>query len=294
MDISVIMVDGGFREQIDGAKYFSDQDFPENRFEVFWIEYFDKAHPELAGYPSVRTITLGRTGTYHSSHCFNRGILEASGEILVIPDADVMVERSFLSTVYEEHRGDPELVLYFHRLCQSRDAHKALDRTLDTVKATSAIRLYGIENHGGCLSVRKKWLLEIDGYETHEAFAGGNHANGKDVYTRLKNLGLRIKWHPRRFLYHPWHPGTSGEGHDRKRLTWQKSLIQYKGIHLMTTAFEGIKGKCDPKFSPPPPPFGYPEDIQAEEHNDKASPKKNARHRFKRSDRQRSRRLFRR
>lgn len=259
MKISVIMIDGGFRERAYGAEYFSKQKFPADEYEILWVEFYDKVHPDLHKYPRVKVIALNNKGIYHSSYCFNAGIRDAKGEILVIPDADIMVGEDFLSTVYQEHDRNHELVMYFHRFCQPEHLVKGEDSSFDYIRRTSRIPEFGIENYGGCLSVRKRWLLEIDGYEQHRAFATGNHANGRDVYTRLKNLGLNIKWHPRQYLYHPWHYGSSGMNADKRRVTWQREIIKYRAVRLMTTAFEGLNANYNTNHEVPPPPQGDPD-----------------------------------
>lgn len=243
------MIDGGFREQIFAAEYFSRQDFPANEYEIIWVEFYKKAHPELEKYPGIKVKTLNNDGVYHSSYCFNHGINEAKADILVIPDADVMVEDNFLSTVYEGHCRNHELVMYFYRQCQEKEFFKKDDFSFEYIKQTSIMSKP--DNYGGCLTVRKKWLLEIGGYEQHESFATGDHANGKDVYTRLRNLGLYVKWHPRKFLYHPWHPGTCGDGADKDRYKRQLRIIDYRGKHLITKPFNGIDGTCLPHSLPP-------------------------------------------
>lgn len=259
MKMSIIMIDGGFREQIFSAEYFSRQDFPAEDYEIIWVEYYGKVHPALQKYPGVNIKLLGREGVYHSSYCFNGGIEAAQGDIIVIPDADLMVEKDFLSILYEEHKKNRELVLYFYRFCQEEEDYKKDDFSFDYIKRTTRLWDSNVSNYGGCLSVRKEWLLEIDGYEQHRAFATGNHGNGKDVYTRLKNLGLYVKWHPHKYLYHPWHSGTAGAGADKKRVKWQQEIIKYRGEKLMTTAFEGLAGRCPAGFAAPPPPWGDPD-----------------------------------
>jgi hypothetical protein len=259
MKISVIMVDGGFRERISAAASFSRQDFPAAQYEIIWVEYFARAHGELQGLPRVRVITLNRDGPYHSSYCFNAGIRAAAGELLVIADGDVMVEEDFLSAVVEEHGRHDGLAMYFYRFCQEESLFKKEDVSLDYVRKTSRLLLADVENYGGCLTIRKKWLLAVNGYEQHRAFASGHHANGKDVYTRLKNLGLCVKWQPGKFLYHPWHPGTHGRGRDERRSKWQQEIIKYRGVNLMTTAFAGLADRCSAIYSPPPPPLGDPD-----------------------------------
>ena len=251
------MVDGGFRENIFGAEYFSNQTFPEKEYEIIWVEYYDRANRFLDQYHRIKVVELKKKDVYHSSYCFNAGIKEARGEVLVIPDADVLVERDFLSNVYEEHSKHHDLVMYFYRYCQEEEFFKNSDFSFEYIKRTSRIR--GSDNYGGCLSVRKKWLVKIGGYEQHRAFATGNHANGRDVYTRLKNLGLCVKWHPERYIYHPWHPGTGGVGANRKRVKWQQEIIKYRSVQLMTSAFEGLGVASTSGYKIPLAPLGDPD-----------------------------------
>ena len=64
-------------------------------------------------------------------------------------------------------------------------------------------------DHVSNLSYLSKKNFElIDGYETHDVFAGPG-MNGKETYIRLRNAGLNIRWSKEKNTYHPWHPNTS-------------------------------------------------------------------------------------
>ena len=90
-------------------------------------------------------------------------------------------------------------------------------------------------------------MMEINGYEQHPVFATGFHANGFDVYTRLRLLGLHVMWHPELMLYHPWHP-HSGEGDAQWAL--QKIVTDYRAVHLDPVAFNGIAPARDRQMPP--------------------------------------------
>lgn len=209
MKISVVMVDGGFREKFHLLGFLEDQSFPREDYEIIWVEFYGEVKNELRDRHGVQVITLGnkKDTEYHSSRCFNEGIRRSRGEIIVIPDADVAVEPDFLQAVYDEHRSCEKLVLYFRRWDEPQEAHDdARSYSLEHLRSVAS--LGNPMNYGGCLTVRKKWLLEINGYDEDMTFSSGFHANGWDVYTRLNNLGLHVMWHPTKKLYHPWHPST--------------------------------------------------------------------------------------
>jgi hypothetical protein len=246
--ISIIMVDGSFRESFHAIDFFRTQTLPPSDFELLWVEYYDKIHPllqaKLAMHPNFRAVALGNRGTYHSSYCFNAGILASKGEVLVIADADVVIERDFLEKVWHEHQTNDKMVMYVYRYDEPHRLHSA-EISLENLKKTCVLK--NPANYGGCLTVRKKWLLEINGYEQHPVFGTGDHANGRDVYTRLKNLGLDVRWHPQLKLYHPWHEGTLRSA---LALKLQQIMIDYRALNLSTAAFHGI---VPFKNSDPPP-----------------------------------------
>jgi hypothetical protein len=79
--------------------------------------------------------------------------------------------------------------------------------------------------------------MKINGYEQHPVFGTGFHANGLDVYTRLKNLGLHVMWHPELKLYHPWHASTLAKA-DSYGL--QQTVIRHRALSKDVLAFQGI------------------------------------------------------
>jgi len=234
MRFSVIMIDGGFREKIYGAKYFSDQDFPEDQYEIIWVDYYDSPHKELVQYPKVNVVTLNRTDEYHSSYCFNKGIKEAQGEIIILPDADQIVKSNFLTHVWKLHQKYENLVVYGYRydepqqdVLQSHDFKELDDKCI----------LKNPINYGGCLTVRKKLLLKMNGYEQHGIFRTGFHANGMLMYSRFKNMGLAVQWEPLLRLYHPWHPFTLSDSVEYKS---QHKVIRWIQSNLFWKSIEGI------------------------------------------------------
>lgn len=239
--ISVIMVDGLYRPHFAVIDSLKRQSLNKNDYEVLWVEYYDKVNPELIkkteNEQNFKIITLNKNGTYHSSYCFNHGINSASGELLVIPDADVLFDEYFLEKIRDEHQKNEQLVMYIFRLDEpAKPENSSFNLDLNNLKMNC--ELTNPSNYGGCLTVRKKWLLEINGYELDDVFrTGGDHANGLDVYTRFKNSGKHIMWNPNLRIYHPWHPHQSGR---QQAYSIQKILIDHRAKSLDVLPYNGI------------------------------------------------------
>lgn len=250
--ISIVMVDGSFRERYESIDFMARQGFVPQDYELIWVEYYDTIAHDLqrridkacASGRNFRTIALGRGGTYHSSYCFNRGIAEARGELIVIPDADVIAEPDFLQTVWEDHAVSDRLVTYYHRYNEPEEKRSA---EVDIEHLRKVCELTNPANHGACIAIRRKWLIEINGYEQSPIFATGFHANDKDIYARLCRLGLMVRWNPDVKLWHPWHAMT---GEVTPHYKPQRDLINWRGRTLSTLPFQGL----DPSRNTTPPP----------------------------------------
>lgn len=236
--ISIIMIDGSFRENLSGLDSWGQQTLEPNRYELIWVEYYSDANSAVVNkinqYNNFRLITLSQTGTYHSSYCFNAGITASKGQLIIIPDADVTVEENFLEILTQEHQQNSKLALYVHRYDEP-EQHRVLEPTLNHLQAVC--RLRHPNNFGACLSIRKRWLLEINGYDQHPYFGTGFHANGRDLNVRLKNLGIPIMWHPHLRLYHPWHLNTAQYSISYEV---QNIIINYRELNLISKPLEGI------------------------------------------------------
>jgi len=234
------MVDGGYRPHFGAIDSMKDQDFPAEDFELIWVEYYEKIKPELENKikekANFKKVTLNKSGTYHSSECFNKGIENSIGELIVIPDGDVIFDKNFLSDIWNEHKKNEKLVMYVFRYDEPKEEFSSLKTDLEYLSGVCVLN--NPSNYGGCLTVKKKWLLRINGYEEHEVFrTGGDHANGLDIYTRFKNLGLHIMWHPTLKIYHPWHEHQPGR---KERYNPQQIFIHQRAINREVLAYKGI------------------------------------------------------
>lgn len=246
--ISIIVIDGSFREGFHAVDYFCAQTFPAAQFELIWVEYYDQVAPELAAkaanYPNCRILCLGRSDPYHAAYCRNAGVLASRGQLIVYADADVVVMPDFLQRVWDEHQRCDDLVMFLYRHDEAQSDHRP-DWDLAHLQAVSRIR--HTSNYGACISVRKQWLIAINGWEQHPVFGSHFNAHGVDMYTRFKNLGLAVKWQPHIHLFHPWHP-QSGVTAYAYQLQYEVSA--YRARNLVMMAYEGL----DPTKNIPLPP----------------------------------------
>ena len=264
--VSVLGYDGSFRENFDAVRCALDQALPDDRYEVVFAEYYEKANQQLLGlageHENLRIVTLGnvhpgKDNEYHLGACANAALRQARGDLIVFPDADVMFERDFLEEVVRQHERQEDVVLYFYRMDEPATDSPA-PRTVEDLKRVC--ELSNPTNFGGCLTVRKKWLEAINGYDQHPVWRGYT-ASGMDTAMRLRALGLCIRWHPSKFIYHGHHPGTRApDPVSRMRGKVQRDLITSRARALETLPLIGLDPDRKPRWPTEPPVEPAPEE----------------------------------
>lgn len=217
--ISVITWDASFRESFHTVDSFGNQNFPRNRFEFIWVDFYRNENPmlveKIARYSNARILNLNNSKTtkWHLGKCINAGIRDARGEILIIPDGDIMADDGILTAIEREHLKYNDVVLYCRRWDEPADKHDA-DKSYCLDYLEEVCELTNATNYGGLISLKKQTLRQVNNYEEHEAFSGPG-ANGLELYLRLRNRGLPIKWHDKK-IFHPFHQNTGASSTDRK------------------------------------------------------------------------------
>ena len=220
--ISVITWDAGFRESYHTVDYFSRQTIGKDRFEFIWADYYETIKPELE--EKIRMMSNGHIfclrgqGKWHLGRCLNSAVKESVGELLVIPDGDILVDEDFLEEVALCHEKHQDLVLYFRRWDQ-RQPNRQLNKDKKDGSLYDTEQHYELvnpSNYGGCISISRKCFDYVGGYEEHSLFSEAG-ANGKELYIRLKNAGFPIMWHAAKKIFHPWHDGTTPSNQEYKR-----------------------------------------------------------------------------
>lgn len=236
--VSVITWDGGFREHFHTVDFFCRQTSCPPEFEFLWIEYYAEINRKLAEkidrYKNAHAYCMRRTGEWHVGMCMNEGIKISKGEHLVLIDGDIAVSDQFLQADMEIHRKYPDTAVYYRRWDEPKPVLPDSNRKISIDYLESVCRLENPENYGGCLSISRKLMQDVLGYEEHNIFSGPG-AISRELYIRLANAGIPILWHPDEKIYHPWHTGTIPlYKTDKVRL--QKEVISKRGLALQKYA----------------------------------------------------------
>ncbi|HET6430587.1 MAG TPA: glycosyltransferase [Phycisphaerae bacterium] len=237
-DVSVILLDWTCRESFHILDYFDRQDVDRDRYEVIWIEYWDRR----AGAIEQALARAGEAGRaapidtwiilhqpaeayYHKHLMYNVGIALARGRIVTIMDSDAFFKPSFIPSIIDAFQFDPPLVLH-------HDQVRNLDKRFypfnhpdfDDVIGEGAINWTGTcttgvadtvdplhsRNYGACMSALRRDLIAVGGADEHLDYLG--HICGPyDLTFRLVNHNRRQRWHESEFIYHVWHPGQAGD-----------------------------------------------------------------------------------
>ncbi len=267
--VSVICWDASFRDHFDAIDCLLRQTLPPERLEIVFVEYYERPNPTvtqmLCDQPHARIVTLHNPGPARQNEhiigaCVNEGIRRSNGDMVVVPDADVLFEDDLLEEIVRRHERVEDLALYFYRVDEPPCARPA-PRTIREIGRVGSIRYPN--NYGGCLSVRRRWLEAINGYEEDPLWRGYS-AVGRDTAVRLKALGLCIQWHPEKFLYHGFHPGCHApDPLSTERLATQRAIVDERERRLETLPARGLnperRAEWEPDVRVRPP--GWPSRI---------------------------------
>jgi len=235
--ISLILLDWGVRESFHSLHYLNNQDFPRERYEIIWIEFYDRKPKELldalAGRGGERDFTidtwvvLGYPSSvyYHKHFMYNVGIILASGEICVICDSDAMYSPTFLKSIWEAFEQNEDIVLHLDQARSSNRAfypfnYPSIEEVLNsegminwngktTTGVTDTYDFIHSVNYGACMCARRSDLIAIGGADEHLDYLG-YICGPYEMTWRLVNAGKREVWSNTEFTYHTWHPGAFG------------------------------------------------------------------------------------
>lgn len=252
--VSVLCWDASFREHVDALRCALNQTLPRDRYEVIFVEYYERVNTDAVRlaheHGNLQVVALGnrhpgKENQHNIGACVNEGLRRARGDLVVLPDADVMFEEDFLEEVIRQHERVEELALYFHRLVEPK-TDRPVPRTIEELKKVA--RMASAHNYGACPTVRTQWLKAVNGYDEAPVWRGYGGAC-VDAGVRFKSLGLCIKWHPTKFLYHGYHPGSAEPGAEsRERIRIQIRIVEGREKALETLPTVGLDPSRKPHY----------------------------------------------
>jgi hypothetical protein len=261
--ISVILLDWGVRESFHALHYLNNQTVPREDYELIWIEFYNREPTAL--WDMVRQSGHGRPGVdrwlvlgypddliYHKHRLYNLGLLAARGDVCVICDSDAIFMPGFIERIIREFEQTPHGTIHLDQVRSlSRDYYPFNYPEIDDVTRTSnnwmgmstkgmltlEDRLHNV-NMGACLAARRQDLLAIGGADEHLDYLG-YICGPYDMTFRLVNYhGVAERWLFDEFLYHTWHPNTTGGNedyqgpHDGRSM----SLLARRSLHVVAGA----------------------------------------------------------
>jgi hypothetical protein len=259
--VSLILLDWSVRESFHLLHYLEKQTVERDLFEVIVVEYYsrvsDALRPFAAQVDTWVLLEIPEHCYYHKHLMYNAGIALARGEIVMIGDSDAMVRETFIETILETFREDPQVVFHIDQFRnQRRDLYPFSYPTFETVLGEGCSnhrdgRTIGLcaendaihlRNYGACMCARRESLIAIGGADMHADYLG--HVCGPYEMTfRLVNHGLREIWSEHEFMYHTWHPGQAGAANH---------IGPHDGRHVSTTALEAlVSGRIRPLVEHP-------------------------------------------
>jgi glycosyltransferase involved in cell wall biosynthesis len=262
MKVSIVTWDASFRESLHTIDSFGPQ--TSDTVEFIWVDYYNvnkRVKKKLSKFEYCHFLNLDfeKNVPWHLGKCINAGIKEASGDILIIPDGDIVVSNDFVSKVCMEMGEAEDKVVYFRRY---DELAADMSQDDDIVSLENRCVLTNPTNYAGCLVLHRNLFDRINGFEEHWAFAGPG-INGKETNIRLQNSGALIRWSEDK-IYHPWHnsTGRSASSDEEKRelanlmlnYHWllpyagmlQSWIVRQRALQLSTRA---STDECDSLFS---------------------------------------------
>ncbi len=238
VDVSLVLLDWSCRESLHLLDCLAEQTVDRARYEIIWIEYYQREWPALRERMD-RAAASGQTPPvdvwavlgmdpglcYHKHAMYNAGILLARGRIVCFADSDALVRPTFIESIMNAFRADPNIVLHLDEVRNNHASFYPFGKArFEDITGFGCInwvngRPLGLLdkadplhtcNYGACMAARRDDLVAIGGADMHGDYLG-HIAGAYEMTWRLVNLGKREVWHDAEWLYHVWHPGQAGD-----------------------------------------------------------------------------------
>jgi hypothetical protein len=236
--VSIVLLDWSVRESYHVLDYLHRQTVPKERYEIIWIEYYDRRAKEIERRlskgigtnvsPAIDTwivMDMPHSIYYHKHLMYNAGIVFGKGKIITFMDSDAVAGPAFIESVIRSFNENSDIVVHMD---QVRNVNKKFYPfnypSIEEIKGEGCANLVKgkprgltdgsdplhLPNYGACMSATRNDLISIGGADEHRDYLG--HMCGPYEMTfRLVNAGKRELWHQDEWLYHTWHPGQAGD-----------------------------------------------------------------------------------
>ena len=233
--VSIILLDWSVREWFQALEWLPKQDVPREKYELIWIELYDRIVPEAMEIADV-VITCGQQGRYDKHRGYNVGLLQARGQVVTVCDSDAVFSPDFISSIIEsfelEQPGGPRSLVLMHHEWRTRSTYPgpALSSIAD-LKKYEWLELW--PNAGACMSVTKRDALFFGGFDEHSSFRG-YLCGPYDLGWRLVNAGFPEVWHNEKIaLWHFAHPDPPGSSHKFSWKLWREVAHPHVDYHAL-------------------------------------------------------------
>lgn len=256
--VSLILIDWGVRESFHSLDYLNRQTVPRSEYELIWVEFYQRTPAGLQrlvadcpGQPLLdKWIILGHPDNllFHKHRLYNVGIMAAAGEVCVICDSDAIFQSTFVENILKGFEETPNAVIHLdqvrnedQRYYPFRPVSRAeiLGRGCKNWQGTTTLGLSSDHdrlhraNYGACMAARRSDLLAIGGADEHLDYLGFI-CGPYEMTFRLVNSGREERWLRNEYLYHLWHPNTSGGNRDYHG-PHDGRFMSLRALHARTT-----------------------------------------------------------
>jgi hypothetical protein len=231
--VSVILLDWGVRESFHSIRYLNKQTVARDQYELIWVEFYERKPPRLVELMDATEMAALDTWLvmgypdkvhYHKHRMYNAGIALAHGQICVICDSDAIFTPTFIENIIKAFEERPNGVIHLDEVRNySKRYYPFNDPPLAEVLEDGCVNwtgttTTGLDNHpdilhaanyGACMAAWRDDLIRIGGADEHIDYLG-YICGPYDLTFRLVNLGREEHWLRHEYLYHVWHPNTSG------------------------------------------------------------------------------------
>ncbi len=231
--VSIVLLDWNVRESFHALHYLNEQTVARDLYEIIWVEFYDHRPAELleqarrAQGPLIdKWLVLGYPAdvVYHKHRMYNAGLVLAEGEVCVFCDSDAMFQPTFVASLLRQFRRDPRSVVHLDQVRNyAKDYYPFNYPTVEQVLGRGCVNWTGTTtagvvatedmlhkaNYGACMAARRDDLIAIGGADEHLDYLG-YICGPYEMTFRLVNHGRREVWLHDEYLYHTWHPNTSG------------------------------------------------------------------------------------